>query len=139
MIVDGNNLVLGRLASKTAELLLKGKKVDVINAEQVVVTGNKERVYKTFRRRMDMTAKDNPYRGPKFYRRPDALMRRAVRGMLPYKSKRGKDAYKNLKVHIGVPEEFKDMKAEKFKEVENHLKDNYTLLGDLSKALGAKW
>ena len=41
MIVDANNLVLGRMATHVAKELLKGEKVDIVNCEKVVVSGSR--------------------------------------------------------------------------------------------------
>ena len=42
--------------------------------------------------------------GPKFPRRPDAIIRRIIRGMLPYKKDKGVQAFKRINVEVGVPD-----------------------------------
>ncbi|MEM4294024.1 MAG: uL13 family ribosomal protein, partial [Thermoplasmata archaeon] len=79
-------------------------------------------------------------KGPFFPRMPDRILRRTVRGMLPYsKSKRGREAYRRLKVYIGVPEEFKNYRAVGVPEAEGRGKVKFMTLAELSKALGAKF
>ena len=39
-IIDGKNAILGRLASDTAKRLLSGETVEIINAKDVIITGN---------------------------------------------------------------------------------------------------
>jgi large subunit ribosomal protein L13 len=64
--------------------------------------------------------------------------------MLP-KNKRGKDALKKVKVFLGLPEEFKDVKLEKIEEslIQNRLKvgtvREYHYLGDISRQIGGKF
>ena len=43
---------------------------------------------------------------------PDMFVKRIIRGMLPYKREKGRVAFKKVKCHIGVPDEFKDKKFE---------------------------
>ncbi|MCD6434356.1 MAG: 50S ribosomal protein L13 [Candidatus Diapherotrites archaeon] len=140
MIINAEKLVLGRLASKAAKLALKGEEVTIVNAEKAVVVGNKNTIIEKFKKRIDLSPKGNPRKGPKFPRTPDRILRRAIRGMLPYKKYRGKKAYRKVKVYIGIPEELKD-KEKEFKTIEEakykSVKEALTL-GELSKALGAK-
>ena len=139
MIVDGSNLVLGRMATVVAKKLLNGERVHIVNAEKVVVTGKKENAMSKFKRRIALRAKGNPLKAPKFPRTPHGLVRMSIRGMLPFKRQTGKQAYKRLRVYIGVPEEFKDVKLEKIEAAENKLTERFTLIGEMSKALGATW
>lgn len=90
MIVDGKNLIAGRLASKVAKAAVKGEKVIVINAEDVVIVGNKESTLEKFYTRTHASVLSNPHYGPKYDRIPSKILRRMVKGMLPNgpKSKR---------------------------------------------------
>ena len=81
----------------------------------------------------------DPHKGPFFPRYPDDIFRRTVRGMLPWHQVKGRNAFKKLKVFVGVPEEYKNKKAEKIKVADaNKLKITYTTLSDLSISIGAK-
>ena len=40
VVIDGKGHLLGRLASVTAKQLLNGKKIVIVRAEQIVVTGS---------------------------------------------------------------------------------------------------
>lgn len=108
MIIDAKNAILGRLSSYVAKQALLGNKIDVINCEECVVTGRKPAILYEYMRRIQRRA---PAKGPFFYRRPDMLVKRTIRGMLPFKRARGKDVFKNVKCHIGVPENLKKEKA----------------------------
>ena len=111
-VVDANGKVLGRLATQIA-MMLRGKhhptftphadmgyRVAVINAEKVVVTGNKatDKTYfrysgypgggkvRTFEEQMQ--------------RKPEEILRHAVKGMLP-KNRLGRKLIKKLKIYVG--------------------------------------
>ena len=104
VVVDAKDRVLGRLASAVAKELLNGKKVAIVNAELAFVTGNKIALVRRYRTRLNLQEKENPEHSPYWPRRPDMLVRRVVRGMLPYHKKpSGKTAYRNLRVFMGVP------------------------------------
>jgi large subunit ribosomal protein L13 len=139
MIINADNLVLGRMATQVAKKLMKGEQVTIINAEKAVITGKKTHVVQKFKKRTELGAKGNPHRGPKFPKMPDRIIRYAIRGMLPWKSKRGKQAFKKLRVYISVPDEMQAEKAETVEGAVNHLKENFVLVGEVSKFLGAKW
>lgn len=132
MIVDGNNAVLGRLASKVAKELLKGQQIVVINSEKIIISGNPKAVVE---RLTEKRQKGDPHKGPFFPRYPDRIFTRVVRGMLPYKSERGKKSLRRLKVYIGNPN---DLKGEKFGKAIDDLSCKYVTLENVCKKLGAK-
>jgi large subunit ribosomal protein L13 len=111
VVYNAREKILGRLASQVAKELLNGKNVSIINAEQAVITGDKETLKAKYTTRMRLIEKMNPEHSPYWPRRPDMLVRRIVRGMLPYRRPRGKDAYRRLRVFMGVPESLKSVKA----------------------------
>ncbi|PIN72869.1 50S ribosomal protein L13, partial [Candidatus Woesearchaeota archaeon CG10_big_fil_rev_8_21_14_0_10_47_5] len=49
IIIDANNLVLGRLAARAAKLCLMGEKVSIINCEKAVISGNKKQLLEKWR------------------------------------------------------------------------------------------
>ena len=75
-------------------------------------------------------------KGPYFSRMPHMILKRTVRGMLPYQQPKGRMAYKRLRVFIGVPEELKDAEVEKL-EMKRSL--DYMTLKELSGYLGITW
>ncbi len=112
-VVDGTNQTVGRMCSKIAAVL-RGKNkayytphvdcgdfVIVINAEKVKFTGNKleEKMYQNFSGYpgglKEESAKDLQKR------RPEVLVERAVKGMLP-KNRLGRKMYKKLFVYAGT-------------------------------------
>lgn len=108
IIIDGKNMVMGRLASYVAKELLKGRRVAVVNAEKIIITGtSKNSILRTFLEKLQRRSNVNPRRhGPFVPRSPDRLFRRIVRGMLPRHKFKGKSAYRRLKVYLGVPETY---------------------------------
>ena len=88
MIVDGKNLIAGRLASRVAKAAVKGEQVIVINAEDTVIVGNKESTLKKFYTKThEARVLSNPHYGPKYDRIPSKILRRMVKGMLPKRSR----------------------------------------------------
>ncbi len=138
MIVDATGLVMGRLASVTAKHLLAGEDVKIVNIEKAIVTGRKERIFEDYGQARLRGTKE---RGPYFPRRPDRIMTRTIRGMLPYKMQRGQDALSRLRVFIGVPRELKGQTFEQPKGamMRQTSNANYVELGVLSKRLGANF
>ena len=140
MIIDGEGLVLGRLASKVSKKLLQGEDITVLNADKIVISGTKEWAYVKYKQRIDRASISNPRRmGPKYPRRPDDIFRRTVRGMLPYKKPKGRDAFKSLKVYVGIPKEFKDQEALKPLEAQPKHIIKSVELGKVSHLLGTKF
>ncbi len=139
MVFDANKKIVGRFASVIAKNLLNGKTVAVINAEKALISGNKNDLLKKYRTRLNIKETMNPENSPYWSKKPDILMKRIIRGMLPYKSSHGKEAYKRLKVFISVPEIFKDKSC-----VEMVSKDTKTMymntmsIKELSELLGYK-
>ena len=108
-IINADGLILGRMASMIAKRLLNGEEITIVNAEKALLSGRKKSKTKEAKEFLDV---GSPKMGPFHYRRPDRIVRRTVRGMLPYKKPKGKYAYKRLKVFIGIPDELKDQKLE---------------------------
>ena len=138
MIIDGEGCVLGRLASVTSKNLLEGEEVVILNAEKIMLTGNRDWAYAKYKQRVDRASISNPRDlGPKYPRRPDDIFRRTVRGMLPFKKAKGKTAYKGLKAFVGVPAEYADAELQAVPEAEYKNLKKGIELGEISKLLGA--
>ncbi len=137
-IIDAEGLILGRLSSAVAKKLLAGEKIDIINAEKAVISGSK---YTTLREYEETLKRGKTEFGPYFPKRPERILKRTVRGMLPYKRARGRDAMSRLKVHVGSPMEFSGQETIKISEASmDRLSSNkYLKLGDVSKKLGSRF
>ena len=110
-IVDADNQILGRLASRVAQIL-RGKNkryftphmdmgdfVVIINAEKVKVTGNKE-VDKTYFRHSGYPGGITEVNLKKVRQQhPEKIITNAVKGMLP-RNRLGRKLLKHLKIYI---------------------------------------
>lgn len=137
IILNAENQVLGRLAAYAAKQALLGEKIEIINSEKAVITGTKQNVlarYKAKRSRGD------PFHGPYISRNPEALLRRTVRGMLPYKQAKGLAAYKRVHCYKGIPDVYngKEMKIVKGADVSKMSNLKFMTLGEISKLLGGR-
>jgi large subunit ribosomal protein L13 len=138
-VINADGIVLGRLASLVAKMLLLGDKVTVVNGEKAVISGRIRYNIALYKRLSNIKTHTNPKQGPFFYRRPNLFVRRRIRGMLPWKYPRGKQAYKNLKVYIGIPKAMNidESKIETFPEFSiNVLKGPFMRVSQLSAELG---
>lgn len=136
IIYDAENQILGRLCSRIAKDLLNGEKVFVVNCEKAIVSGNPKYIQKRY---LEKIWRGDVKHGPFFPKTPDGIFRRTVRGMLPWHKAKGRKAYKNLKVFIGLPEEFKNKELKKVKEADaSKLKTKFMTLEEISLAIGAK-
>ncbi|GHV64235.1 50S ribosomal protein L13 [Bacteroidia bacterium] len=124
VLVDAENEVLGRLASKVAKLLRGkykpsftpfvdcGDNVIIINAEKIVLTGNKlsDKLY----------TRHSGYPGgqrqvtPEYVlaTHPERVIEHAVKGMLP-KNRLGRAIVKNLHLFVGAEHDMTAQKPEK--------------------------
>ena len=141
MLVDATDLVLGRMASYVAKRLLEGERIIIVNAEKAVISGRREATFSEYDAWMKIRNLVNPRKGPFHPRRPEDLVRRAVRGMLPRKKPRGRSAYRRLRVYVGLPPEFAGLEIKSIPQA--HLKRvgtrRFITVGKLSKHLGAKF
>lgn len=115
LVIDGKDCVLGRIASIAAKEALRGESVAIVNAEKIVVLGDKKMVIAGYWKKRARRNIANPRHGPKLPIRPDLFVKKAVRGMLPIKTRRGAKAFRRIKAYVGVPEEFME-KGSKFYE-----------------------
>jgi large subunit ribosomal protein L13 len=60
IVVDASNCISGRLCSKVSKLLLQGNRVSVVNAEKVMVSGNKYEVIESYKKRLEVSSVTNP-------------------------------------------------------------------------------
>jgi len=80
MIIDGKDQILGRMASVVAKKLLEGEDVFIVNAEEVIITGNRDYFFDLYEKRSQFKDIANPLRGSFFPKRSDRIVRRAVTG-----------------------------------------------------------
>ncbi len=133
-IIDADGAVLGRLCTVVAKRLLKGEEIAVVNSEKAIVTGKKTMVKNHYRHEREV----GTYRkGPFYPRMPDRLVKRTVRGMIPYQSPHGRAAYRRLKCYIGIPIALANQPVEKVPSAQKKVA-NYMTIQEISQFLGAK-
>lgn len=125
-VVDGTNQTVGRMCSRIAAML-RGKNkasytphvdtgdyIIVINCDKVVLTGNKldQKVYDTFSG-YPGGLKEEVARNL-INRRPEVVIERAVKGMLP-KNRLGRQMYKKLFVYAGAEHPHKAQQPKELK------------------------
>ncbi|MBI4177698.1 MAG: 50S ribosomal protein L13 [Candidatus Aenigmarchaeota archaeon] len=134
-VIDATGKVCGRLASVVAKLLLNGEEISIINAEKAVVSGSPESIARLYKVRLD---RGDKYKGPFLSRLPDRMLKRTVRGMLPYKKSSGRNAFRKLRVFVGAPKDLAGTATEiNVKDVSKITSEHITLQ-DLSHRLGRK-
>lgn len=145
-VFDAEGLILGRLASKVADLLLKSAraggqdKVIIVNSEKAIVSGKPSSVMQEYQKKYEL---NHARKGPFFPRMPDMILKRAVRGMLPYQKKSsGRKALRALRVEIGCPSTLKGDLPDGHElgddsKIRRDLPTRHVSLGDISANLGA--
>jgi large subunit ribosomal protein L13 len=111
-VVDAQGQTLGRLATQIADIL-RGKRkptytphvdvgdfVIVVNAEKIAVTGNKLRDKKYYRHSGYPGGIRSRTLGEMLERRPEEVIRKAVKGMLP-RNRLARQQLRKLKVYAG--------------------------------------
>jgi large subunit ribosomal protein L13 len=134
VVVNAEGLILGRMCSKIAKRLLNGEVIIIVNAEKIVLSGKKKSKVAEAKQFLEVGA---PERGPFHSRRPDRIVCKTVRGMVPWRQPKGKNAYKRLKVFMGVPKELKDVKMETVEQAQaTKLKGPHFTLAELAVEVG---
>lgn len=135
--IDGTDLILGRLATKIAKAAIQGEQIAIVNAEKIVVTGKPSVVLAKYKQTADRGA---PLKGPRYHRSSDRIVRRTIRGMIPYKTPKGKEAFQRVMTYIGVPPEFASAKLETYDDININNTENtqYITIEEISKHLGGR-
>jgi len=135
-VIDASGLILGRMASKVAKRLLLGERITIVNAEKATLSGKKLSRVKDAKAFLDI---GHPRKGPFHPRRPDQIVRRTVRGMLPHRQPKGANALRRLRVFLGVPQELKTARLQIIPEAHvSKLKCSYITIEELAKQIGYK-
>jgi large subunit ribosomal protein L13 len=108
LIIDGANATMGRLASYAAKQSLMGKKIIIVNADEVVIIGNRKDISEKYKRKFAMGGAG--LKGPKIHRSPEKILKRSIRGMLSHKEGRGREAIQRVMCYNQTPDKYKDVK-----------------------------
>jgi large subunit ribosomal protein L13 len=131
VVIDARDCILGRVASKVAERALDGDRIAIVNAERAVITGDENQLKSKFRARREQGSD----RGPMYPKRPDRIFKRSIRGMLPYKTDRGREALENVRVYVGNP--YDDAEVLDGTSLDRLSNIKFVSLGEISESLGA--
>ena len=137
LYVDASGQIAGRLCSKIAAQLLSGKRVVVLNAEKALISGRGSSVFRQWQARLEIYSHVNPIYGPIHPRRPDNIIRRMVRGMVPKTKSKGKSAMGRLRVYMGVPSKYAEVKTSKFDDaLARRPIPQYVTIAEIAKNIG---
>jgi len=137
VVVDATNHIAGRLCSYVAKMLLKGDNVVVLNAEKAMLSGERYSTIRQWHEYLEIGSIVNPIHGPFHARRPDTIITRMVRGMVPKRKPKGITAMKRLRVYIGVPKNYEGVKGKEFEDAKIRKPASYyTSIHDLAKLIG---
>lgn len=138
IVVDATDHIAGRLSSHVAKLLIKGNRVSLVNCEKIMISGTRDNIIKEKREFLEIASILHPKHGPFHPRRPDTIITKMIRGMLPYgKKPSGIEAHKRLRTYIGSPKELKSFEKIQFEKAKiKKSPSNYTTVGELCRVIG---
>jgi large subunit ribosomal protein L13 len=137
VIVDATDCIAGRMCSRVSKLLLKGNRVSVVNSENAKLSGDRYMTINLYKEYLEISSVTNPIHGPFHPRRPDTILTRMVRGMIPKTKTSGIEAFKRLRVYIGVPNELRNKKAEFIQDAKiTRAPSKYISVGDVAREIG---
>ena len=137
IVIDATNLVLGRMLSYTAKKALEGQDVVLLNVSKAIISGQKQSIVQRARTRLKTRTLASQDKGPKHPRRPETYVRRALRGMLPFKKPLGKRAYKRVRVYVDMPSDYQQMPRQNVPGAEaSKLRCTYVLVEEFSREIG---
>ena len=98
-------------------MLLKGNRISLVNCERIMISGTRSNTIHEYRQFLKINSIINPKHGPVHYRRPDTVITKMIRGMLPFEKKpSGKTSHKRLRAYVGSPKELKPFKKVQFEK-----------------------
>lgn len=139
VVVDATNCIAGRMCSHVSKLLLQGNRVAIVNAEKAMLSGNRYKTIDSYKEHLGINSVTNPIHGPFHPRRPDTILSKMVRGMVPKRKPHGISAFKRLRVYMGVPEAMKGTKMESFDDTKITKPESYYIsIAEVAKQIGWK-
>lgn len=138
IVIDATDHIAGRLSSNVAKLILQGHRVSIVNCEKIMLSGNRANHIKEYREFLEINSIINYKHGPVHYRRPDTVIAKMIRGMLPFDRKpSGIEALKRLRTYIGSPKELKSLEKIQIQKAKiKKSASNYTTMSELCRVIG---
>ena len=139
LTIDAKDCIAGRMCSHISKLLLQGHHVRVVNAEKFMISWNRYKTIEEYKEYLTISSATNPIHGPLHPRKPDRILTRMVRGMLPKRKSSGLTALKRLRIYVAIPPDLKNAKLETFEDSKIRKPSSYFItLGELAKQIGWK-
>ncbi|UZE93675.1 MAG: 50S ribosomal protein L13 [Candidatus Pacearchaeota archaeon] len=133
IIIDAKGAVVGRLSSFAAKKALQGNFIIIVNSEEAIIIGRPKQILESYLKKFRLGR--GVQKGPLFPRKSEAMLRRAIRGMIGWKKTKGREAFKRVKCYEGMPEKYtNDEKISVFKREAL----NFITLGRLSELIRQK-
>ena len=134
-VVDGTDLVLGRLGSNIAKRLLLGENIKIVNCKDIVILGKKKYLVERYKNKLSNKV---VLQGPYYSRSPADIVKRSMRNMVPYKNQRGVEALKKLKCYNSVPSTLLNVKKLTVESAKLNIDSvlYYTKIIDICNTLG---
>lgn len=138
IVIDASDHVAGRLSSVVAKMLLQGNRVSIVNCERIMISGSRSNIIGEYRKFLKINSIINPKHGPVHYRRPDTVITKMIRGMLPFEKKpSGKTAHKRLRAYVGSPKDLKPFRKTRLEgAMIRRPASTYTTMGELCRVVG---
>ena len=135
--IDATGHIAGRLCSEVASRILRGTRIVVLNAEKAVLSGKRDTIIAAWKDKLELGSKVNPIYGPLHPRKPDNIMWRMVRGMVPKEKAKGTLGLKRLRVYIGVPAKYSGVTMTKLDDaMATRPLPMYTTILELARNIG---
>lgn len=131
IIINGEGCIAGRVASFVAKKALQGNKIIIVNCNKIVILGKKKNILENYQKKFSRGR--DPQKGPHFHRVSDKIMRRIVRGMLPWTKTKGREAFRKVHCFKDIPEKYK---GKEMVVVAKADAINFLSLGKLCKLIG---
>lgn len=139
VVIDATDCIAGRMCSHVSKLLLKGNRVLVVNSERAMLSGDRYKTIDLYKEYLEINSVTNPIHGPFHPRRPDTILTKMVRGMIPKTKTSGIEAFKRLRVYIGTPDQLRNMKTESFEDSKiTRSPSRYISVGEVARQIGWK-
>ncbi|MBI2105608.1 50S ribosomal protein L13 [Candidatus Woesearchaeota archaeon] len=137
MIINAENLILGRLASFAAKESLIGNEIKIINCNNAVIIGSRKNILSEYKKDSE---RKTPRKGPFIPRTTERFVKRVIRGMLPRDRNKGREALKRIRCYKLIPESLKNKETISLDKINVHKTDNINFIRvqEVCKHLGGK-
>ena len=102
-----------------------------------MISGRKANIVDEYKQFLKIASILHPKHGPFHPRRPDTIMKRMVRGMLPKEKPSKKTDLERLRTYVGIPSQLKTLERTQIENARiTKSTSNYTRMSELGKYIG---